>query len=104
VAKLIRNNRFKDEWPGASKLRHQGTNYDIKSREYVQDVAWNARTGNLPDNTSSLVLRTAVSSAGNRLPGQMTGVVDGKDLYDLLFRKKVDKKINELDSRYRVDF
>jgi hypothetical protein len=104
VSKLIRNNRFKDEWPGASKLRHQGTNYDTKSREYGQDVAWNARTGNLPDNTSSLVLRTAVSSAGNRLPGQMTGVVDGKDLYDLLFRKKVDKKINELDNRYRVDF
>lgn len=104
VAKLIRNNRFKDEWPGASKLRHQGTNYDTKSREYGQDVAWNARTGNLPGNTSSLVLRTAVSSAGNRLPGQMTGVVDGKDLYDLLFRKKVDKKINELDNRYRVDF
>lgn len=104
VAKLIRNNRFKEEWPGASKLRHQGTNYDTKSREYGQDVAWNARTGNLPSNTSSLVLRTAVSSAGNRLPGQMTGVVDGNDLYDLLFRKKVDKKINELDNRYRVDF
>lgn len=104
VAKLIRNNRFKDEWPGASKLRHQGTNYDTKSREYGQDVAWNVRTGNLPSNTSSLVLRTAVSSAGNRLPGQMTGVVDGKDLYALLFRKKVDKKINELDNRYRVDF
>lgn len=104
VSKLIRNNRFKDEWPGASKLRHQGTNYDTKSREYGQDVAWNARTGNLPGNTTSLVLRTAVSSAGNRLPGQMTGVVDGKDLYDLLFRKKVDKKINELDNRYRVEF
>lgn len=38
------------------------------------------------------------------LPGQMTGVVNGQDLYDLLFRKKVDRKINELDNRYRVDF
>lgn len=104
VAKLIRNNRFKDEWPGRAPLRHQGTNYDSKSRDYGMDVAWNARTGNLPRGTSALVLRNAVSSAGNRLPGQMTGVVDGKDLYDLLFRKKVDRRINELDNRYRVDF
>lgn len=104
VDNLIRNDLFKDEWPGASRLRHRGTNYDSKSMDYGRDVAWNARTGNLPSNTSSLVLRTAVSSAGNRLPGQMTGVVDGKDLYDLLFRKKVDKKINELDNRYRVEF
>ena len=35
---------------------------------------------------------------------QMTGVVDGKDLYDLLFRKKVDRKIHELDNRYPVFF
>lgn len=42
--------------------------------------------------------------AGNRLPDQMTGVVDGKDLYNLLFRKKVNKKIHELDNRYPVDF
>lgn len=104
VAKLIRNNRFKDEWPGRAPLRHQGTNYDSKSRDYGMDVAWNARTGNLPRGTSALVLRNAVSSAGNRLPGQMTGVVDGKDLYDLLFRKKVDRRINELDNRYRVEF
>lgn len=104
VAKLIRNNRFKDEWPGRAPLRHQGTNYDSKSRDYGMDVAWNARTGNLPRGTSALILRNAVSSAGNRLPGQMTGVVDGKDLYDLLFRKKVDRRINELDNRYRVEF
>lgn len=104
VSRLIRNNRFKDEWPGYSKFRHQGTNYDTKSREYGQDVAWNVRTGNIPSNTRSLLLRTAVSSAGNRLPGQMTGFANGKDLYDLLFRKKVDRKINELDNRYRVDF
>ena len=100
VAKLIRNNKFNNEWPGQSTFRHQGTNYDIKSREFGRNVAWNARTGNIPDNTSSLVLRTAVSSAGNRLPDQMTGVVDGNDLYDLLFRKKVNKKIHELDNRY----
>ena len=104
ASKLIRNNRFKDEWPGMSSLRHQGTNYDSKSRDFGVDVAWNARTGNLPSGTSSLVLRGAVSSAGNRLPGQMTGFVDGKDLYDLLFRKKVNKKIHELDNRYPVDF
>ena len=42
--------------------------------------------------------------AGNRLPGQMTGFVDGNDLYDLLFRKKVNKKLNEFDNRYHVDF
>lgn len=104
VSKLIRNSRFKDEWPGRAPLRHQGTNYDSKSRDYGMDVAWNSRTGNLPRGTSALVLRNAVSSAGNRLPGQMTGVVDGKDLYDLLFRKKVDRRINELDNRYRVEF
>ena len=104
VSKLIRNNRFKDEWPGRSSLRHQGTNYDSKSRDFGVDVAWNARTGNLPSGTSSIVLRGAVSSAGNRLPGQMTGMVNGQDLYNLLFRKKVDRKINELDNRYRVDF
>lgn len=104
VSKLIRNSRFKDEWPGRAPLRHQGTNYDSKSRDYGMDVAWNSRTGNLPRGTSTLVLRNAVSSAGNRLPGQMTGVVDGKDLYDLLFRKKVDRRINELDNRYRVEF
>lgn len=104
VSRLIRNNRFKDEWPGYSKFRHQGTNYDTKSREYGQDVAWNVRTGNIPSNTRSLLLRTAVSSAGNRLPGQMTGFMNEQDLYDLLFRKKVDRKINELDNRYRVDF
>ena len=100
VAKLIRNNKFKNEWPGQSTFRHEGTNYDIKSSEFGRNVAWNARTGNIPDNTSSLVLRTAVSSAGNRLPGQMTGFVDGNDLYNLLFRKKVNKKIHELDNRY----
>ena len=100
VAKLIRNNKFKNEWPGQSKFRHQGTNYDVRSSEFGRNVAWNARTGNIPDNTSSLVLRTAVSSAGNRLPGQMTGFVDGNDLYNLLFRKKVNKKIHELDNRY----
>ena len=100
VAKLIRNNKFKNEWPGYSAFRHQGTNYDTKSREFGRNVAWNVRTGNIPDNTSSLVLKTAVSSAGNRLPDQMTGFVDGNDLYDLLFRKKVNKKIHELDNRY----
>lgn len=104
VAKLISNNKFKDKWPGMSTFRHQGTNYDVKSREFGRNVAWNARTGNIPDNTSSLVLRTAVSSAGNRLPDQMTGFVGSDDLYDLLFRKKVSKKLNELDNRYRVDF
>lgn len=104
VSNLISNNKFKDKWPGYSKFRHEGTNYDRKSMDYGRDVAWNVRIGNIPDNTSSLVLRTAVSSAGNRLPGQMTGFVDGKDLYDLLFRKKVNKKLNELDNRYRVDF
>lgn len=104
ASKLILSNRFKDKWPGQSKFRHEGTNYDVKSTEFGRDVAWNARTGNLPDNTSSLVLRTAVSSAGNRLPGQMTGFVGKNDLYDLLFRKKVNKKIHELDSRYPVDF
>lgn len=104
VAKLINNNKFKNEWPGQSRFRHQGTNYDVKSREFGRNVAWNARTGNIPDNTSSLVLRTAVSSAGNRLPDQMTGFVDGNDLYDLLFRKKVYKKLHELDNRYPVDF
>ena len=104
VAKLISNNKFKDKWPGQSTFRHQGTNYDIKSREFGRNVAWNARTGNIPDNTSSLVLRTAVSSAGNRLPDQMTGFVDGNDLYNLLFRKKVNKKLNEFDNRYPVDF
>ena len=104
AAKLISNNKFKDKWPGISTFRHQGTNYDVKSREFGRNVAWNARTGNIPDNTSSLVLRTAVSSAGNRLPDQMTGFVDGNDLYNLLFRKKVNKKIHELDNRYPVDF
>ena len=104
VAKLIRNNKFNNEWPGSSTFRHQGTNYDIKSREFGRNVAWNARTGNIPDNTSSLVLKTAVSSAGNRLPDQMTGFVDGNDLYNLLFRKKVNKKIHELDNRYPVYF
>ena len=104
VAKLIRNNKFKNEWPGQSAFRHQGTNYDIKSSEFGRNVAWNARTGNIPDNTSSLVLKTAVSSAGNRLPGQMTGFVGGDDLYDLLFRKKVNKKLHELDNRYPVYF
>ena len=100
VAKLISNNKFKNEWPGQSRFRHQGTNYDVRSREFGRNVAWNARTGNIPDNTSSLVLKTAVSSAGNRLPDQMTGFVGGNDLYDLLFRKKVNKKIHELDNRY----
>ena len=69
-----------------------------------ENEQWNARTGNIPDNTSSLILRTAVSSAGNRLPGQMTGFVDGNDLYNLLFRKKVNKKLNEFDNRYPIDF
>lgn len=104
VAKLISNNKFKNEWPGQSKFRHQGTNYDVKSREFGRNIAWNARTGNIPDNTSSLILKTAVSSAGNRLPDQMTGYVDGNNLYNLLFRKKVNKKIHELDNRYPVDF
>lgn len=104
AANLIRNNKFKDKWPGMSTLRHQGTNYDNQSMEFGRNVAWNVRTGNIPDNTSSLILKTAVSSAGNRLPGQMTGYVDGNDLYDLLFRKKVSKKLNELDNRYPVDF
>lgn len=104
VSKLVRNNRFKNEWPGRSALRHQGTNYDAKSREFGTEVAYNARTGNLPKTGNAVILRGAVSSAGNRLPGQMTAVLDGEDLYDLLFRKKVDRKINSLDDRYRVDF
>ena len=104
ASKIISNNKFKNEWPGYSTFRHQGTNYDVKSSEFGRNVAWNVRTGNIPDNTSSLVLRTAVSSAGNRLPGQMTGFVDGNDLYKLLFKKKVDRKIHELDNRYPVFF
>lgn len=104
ASKLILNNRFKDKWPGYSAFRHQGTNYDVKSTEFGRDVAWNVRTGNIPDNTSSLILKTAVSSAGNRLPGQMTGFVGENNLYNLLFRKKVNKKIHELDNRYPVDF
>ena len=35
---------------------------------------------------------------------QMTGFVGENDLYDLLFRKKVDRKIHELDNRYPVFF
>lgn len=104
ASKLVRNNRFQNEWPGRSTLRHQGTNYDAKSREFGTDVAYNARTGNLPKTGTAVILRGAVSSAGNRLPGQMTAVLGGEDLYDLLFRKKVDRKINSLDNRYRVDF
>ncbi|MBQ5771342.1 MAG: hypothetical protein IIW08_09235 [Clostridia bacterium] len=104
ASKLVRNNRFQNEWPGRSTLRHQGTNYDAKSREFGTDIAYNARTGNLPKTGNAVILRGAVSSAGNRLPGQMTAVLDGEDLYDLLFRKKVDRKINSLDNRYKVDF
>lgn len=39
-----------------------------------------------------------------QFPDQMTGVVDGKDLYNLLFRKKANKKLHEFDNRYPVDF
>lgn len=101
---IVLNGRFRNEWPGRAKFRHQGTNYDSKSRKYGEDVAWNMRSGNLPSNTSKILLRTATSSAGNRLPGQMTGILDGKDLYDELFRKKVDRKIRDLDDRYVVNF
>lgn len=104
AANIIRNERFTDDWPGREVVRHRGTNYDTKSSDYGRDVAWNMRTGNLPTNTSSIILKDAVSAAGNRLPGQKTGILNGKDLYDLLFRKKADRKINELDSRYNVDF
>ena len=101
---IVLNGRFMNDWPGRAKFRHQGTNYDSKSRKYGEDIAWNARTGNLPTDTRKILLRTATSSAGNRLPGQMTGFMDGKDLYDELFRKKVDRKIRDLDNRYVVDF
>ena len=104
AANLIRNEQFKGDWPGREVVRHRGTNYDTKSFDFGRDVAWNMRTGNLPTNTSSIILKDAVSTAGHRLPGQKTGILNGKDLYDLLFRKKADRKINELDSRYNVDF
>lgn len=103
AADILRNAAFKDEWPGREVVRHRGTNYDAKSADFGRDVAWNIRTGNIPVNTKKIVLKDAVSTAGNRLPGQKTGILDGKDLYDLLFRRKADRKINELDSRYNID-
>lgn len=103
AADILRNAAFKDEWPGREVVRHRGTNYDAKSADFGRDVAWNIRTGNIPANTKKIVLKDAVSTAGNRLPGQKTGILDGKDLYDLLFRRKSDRRINELDSRYNID-
>lgn len=101
--KLVRNKVNMDSWPGMSAFRHRGTNYDAVGRMFGEDVKKNAATGNLPE-APMFTYRTAISSAGNRLPGQMDAILnmDGeKSMYDKLLRAKIDRKLNEMDRRYR---
>lgn len=98
--------------------RHTKTNYDRISREFRKDIERNMESGNMPGTsiqylqkyknnlpvegkvTPTLILRTDEKPKVFMNTRVWADEAEGPDLYELLFRPAVDRKLNSLNPRY----
>ena len=98
--------------------RHSLTNYDDISRGFTRDVLANIESGNMPGSAISFrtKFKNNVPVEGKTTPtlildiSEKPRVIDntriwadeaeGPDLYEMLFRPKVDRKLNALNPQY----
>ena len=98
--------------------RHSLTNYDDISRGFTRDVLANIESGNMPGSAVSFrtKFKNNVPVEGKTTPtlildiSEKPRVIDntriwadeaeGPDLYEMLFRPKVDRKLNALNPQY----
>ena len=102
-----------------ANARHTFTNYDDVSRGFYNDVESNLRSGNMPGTAVQLLQRyknnvrvpgktapTMILELEERpryydnpriMPDELEG---GVDLYELLFRPMIDRKLNEINPNY----
>lgn len=98
--------------------RHTKTNYDRISREFRKDIERNMESGNMPGTaiqflqkyknnlpvegkvTPTLILRTDEKPKVFMNTRIWADEAEGPDLYELLFRPAVDRKLNSLNPRY----
>lgn len=98
--------------------RHTKTNYDRISREFRKDIERNMESGNMPGTsiqylqkfknnlpvegktTPTLMLRMDEKPKVFMNPRVWADEAEGPDLYELLFRPAVDRKLNSLNPRY----
>ena len=91
-------------FPGKSTYRHRNTNYGgvignpgVAGR-FIEDVVRNVRSGNMPKKAFSIY-----RAQGRQNPLAKTIDANGFDLYNTLFKKKVDSKLNELNELYHFN-
>ena len=98
--------------------RHTKTNYDRVSREFRKDIERNIESGNMPGTsiqylqkfknnipvegktTPTLILRMEEKPKVFMDPRVWADEAEGPDLYELLFRPAVDRKLNSLNPKY----
>lgn len=101
-----------------SGARHNKTNYNQISREFRKDIERNIASGNMPGTsiefkqqfknntpvegrtTPTLMLRMDEKPKVFLDPRVWADEAEGPDLYELLFRPAVDRKLNSLNPRY----
>lgn len=98
--------------------RHNKTNYDLISREFRKDIERNIASGNMPGTSIAFKqqFKNNTPVEGRTTPTLMLRMdekpkvfmdtrvwadeAEGPDLYELLFRPAVDRKLNSLNPRY----
>lgn len=101
-----------------ARARHSLTNYDQVSRGFANDILKNLESGNMPGQAVQLLQRFKRNMA---VPGQTTPTMflrldekpkvflnpnvwadeaEGPDLYELLFRPRIDRKLHEANPAY----
>ncbi len=102
-----------------ANARHSFTNYDDVSRGFYNDVEGNLRSGNMPGTAVQLLQRykNNVRVPGKTAPTMILELEElpryydnprimpdelggGVDLYELLFRPMIDRKLNEINPNY----
>lgn len=98
--------------------RHNKTNYNRISREFRKDIERNIESGNMPGTsiqylqkfknnvpvegktTPTLMLRMDEQPKVFMNPRVWADEAEGPDLYELLFRPAVDRKLNSMNPKY----
>jgi hypothetical protein len=101
-----------------ANARHTFTNYDDVSRGFSDDIVSNLNSGNMPGTAVQLLQRykNNIRVPGKTVPTMVLGIeerpkiytnpriwpdeAEGVDLYELLFRPMIDRKLNEINPNY----
>lgn len=101
-----------------ANARHTFTNYDEVSHGFSDDIVRNLNSGNMPGTAVQLLQRykNNVRVPGKTVPTMVLGIeerpkiytnpriwpdmAEGVDLYELLFRPMIDRKLNEINPNY----